>query len=46
MSFVIRRSSGGGEIATKSLDTDELLGRLPGLAVREMDVVLGMLLIG
>ena len=41
----IRKLSSGGEIGEKVNDTG-LLGRLPGLALREMDVVLGMLLIG
>ncbi len=44
---VIRKMNGGGGSSAK-LDVvkDELLRRLPGLALREMDVVLGVLMIG
>ena len=43
-SFRVLRVS--ADISAINLETDELLGKLPGLALREMDVVLGMLLIG
>jgi hypothetical protein len=42
----IRKLNGGGDVAENNPVKDELLRRLPGLALREMDVVLGMLLIG
>jgi hypothetical protein len=41
----IRKLNGGGDNPERKVGA-ELLGRLPGLALREMDVVLGMLLIG
>ncbi len=43
---VIRKLNGGGDIEEKNIGKDELLRRLPGIALRETDVVLGVLLIG
>jgi hypothetical protein len=42
-SFVVRRFSGGVDSAAKGHDNDELLGRLPDIALRELDTVLGTL---
>ncbi len=42
---VIRKLNGGGDVSETN-EKDGVVGRLPGLALREMDVVLGVLMIG